>query len=99
MNNIFLNQKILSLPLPKAKKIIGIAKIGVALLFITVMVCTAIAGWFLFTSPYKLVPVLCLIILGVVSFFGGRLHGYVHDTESHLATETQTFNLDIPKGV
>lgn len=74
-------QRLLSLPQPRAKKAIRLAKIAIVALFIIVMACTAVVAWLLFTSPYKLVSSLSLIILGISSFYGGRLEGYIHDAE------------------
>ena len=91
------SKKISALPYAKAKTIVRAAQIAIAVLFVSIMASTAITTWFLFTSPNKLFSLAVLVLLGVASFFGGRMHREVYEARIFLSSERYTFNLNIPE--
>lgn len=89
--------KLASMPYKKAKKVMCLARIMIVALFIAIMVSTAIVAWLFFTSSNKFPFAIVLILLGVASFFGGRLHREIHDAGCWLASEPPIFNISIPE--
>lgn len=77
-------RKVSALADPQAKRIVLSAKIAIVLLFVFTMVSTGIMAWLLFTGPHKIICAIALCVLGVVSFFGGRLHREVHEANAIL---------------
>lgn len=88
--------KLTAMPHKQAKRMMCIARIMIVALFITIMTSTAVVAWLLFTSSNKLPFATALILLGVASFFGGRLHGEIHEAARLMASEAPTFNFNIP---
>lgn len=81
MDNNVLIAKIEKLPEEKAKRVLQIAKAMIAALFIMTMLGTAIMAWFFFSSPNKAPYIAALVLLGVVSFCGGRMQRQVHEAQ------------------
>lgn len=88
--------KLAAMPYKQAKRMMCIARIMIVALFITIMACTAVVAWLLFTSSNKLPFAIALIFLGVASFFGGRLHREIHEAGRLLTSAASTFNISIP---
>lgn len=88
--------KLTAMPHKQAKRIMCIARITIVALFITIMTSTAVVAWLLFASSNKLPFAIVLVLLAVASFFGGRLHGGIHEAGRLLTSEPPTFSINIP---
>lgn len=88
--------RLTAMPYKQAKRMMRIAQIMIVALFITIMTSTAVVAWLLFTSSNKLPFAIALVLLAVASFFGGRLHGGIHEAGRLLTSEPPTFDINIP---
>lgn len=61
----------------RAKRMYTLAKIGLALLFIFVLIGTGVTAWYLFAKGFTIVRLLIIIALMGVAFIGGSCHGCV----------------------
>ena len=77
-------ESISQMPAAKAAAAVRRAGIGVLMLFITVIISSAVVSWLMFTSPVKLPFAIALVLLAIIAFLGGRMHREVHEAKLYL---------------
>lgn len=90
-------EQISAMPAVQAKRRLVMARIGVAVLFVTMLVTTGVAGWFLITGPNRILPAVILVALWTGAFFGGRLHREVYEAGNSFQPDIVRFEFEIPE--
>ena len=90
-------EQISAMPAAQAKQCLVMARIGVGVLFVTMLVTTGVAGWFLITEPNRVLPAVILVALWTGAFFGGRLHREVYEAGNSLQPDHVCFEFEIPE--
>lgn len=90
-------EQISAMPVAQAKRRLIMARIGVGILFVTMLVTTGVAGWFLITGPNRILPAVILVALWTGAFFGGRLHREVYEAGNLLQPNPVRFEFEVPE--